>query len=160
MSIRDDGSSKGVVYGPPYRNVLLTWSPCQPESSRVLVCLERAPCQKVTFLNGTPYLGFEPESAEPTDLASLQTRKPFVFLRVRRSAQKKCRALSRSAFCVNPWAAKFHSRLKGSPFQTLFVTTRARPDSGSRELATRCRSSSPLRWPGGNELSSNFFDVG
>ena len=44
-----------------------------------------------------------------------------------------------------------------SPFQTLFVTTRARPDSGSREAATLCRSSSPLRWLGGNQLSSNVL---
>ena len=47
-----------------------------------------------------------------------------------------------------------------SPFQTLFVTTRARPDSGSRETATLYKSSSPPRWLGGNQLSSNFFGVG
>jgi len=47
-----------------------------------------------------------------------------------------------------------------SPYRTLFVTTRARPDSGSRESATLYRSSSPLRWLRGNQLSSNFLQRG
>ena len=73
---------------------------------------------------------------------------------------KKRQALSRSAFRVNQWAAKVRSRIKGSPCQTLFVTTRARPDSGSLETATLCKSSSPLRWIRGNQLSSNFLERG
>ncbi len=47
-----------------------------------------------------------------------------------------------------------------SPFQTLFVTTRARTDSGSTETASLYDSSSPLRWLGGNQLSSNYFERG
>ena len=47
--------------------------------------------------------------------------------------------------------------MKGSPFQTLFVTTRARPDFGNFEMTMRYKSSSPLRLLGGYQLSSNFF---
>ena len=64
------------------------------------------------------------------------------------------------ASSVNQWGVIVRSRFISSPFQTLFVTTRARPDFGSREAATLCKSSRPLRCLGGNELSSNFFERG
>ena len=47
-----------------------------------------------------------------------------------------------------------------SPYRTLFVTMRAHPEFGSRETVTLYKSSSPLRWLGGNQLSSNFFERG
>jgi len=62
--------------------------------------------------------------------------------------------------CVNHGLVGSHNRPESSPFQTLFVTTRARPDSRSRESAMLYKSSRPLRWLRGNQLSSNFLQIG
>jgi hypothetical protein len=48
-------------------------------------------------------------------------------------------------FGVWCWVLFFRRKTKSSPCQTLFVTTRAQPHSGSRESATLCKSSSPPR---------------
>lgn len=48
----------------------------------------------------------------------------------------------------------------GADFQTLSVTTRARPDSASAEADGRYRSSSSLQWLRCNQLSSNFLELG
>ena len=55
--------------------------------------------------------------------------------------------VSLSTFGVNLWAPIVRGQRNGSAWTTLFVTARARADSTSAEMAERCESSSPGRWP-------------
>ncbi len=50
--------------------------------------------------------------------------------------------------------------LTSSLCRTLFVTCHAQPDFGDPVIVTLYKSSSPARWFGGNQLSSNYFGTG
>ena len=145
---------------PPWRNVLLTCRGLLTRESESFGPFGTDTVPNSGISTRVPVFGFEPES--PTAGRRDAHELPQTLWRVGGLAtrMKKRRARERSAFRVNQRVAKVRSRLKGSPCQTLFVTTRARPEFRSREMVTCCRSSSPTRWLGGNQLSSNCSEQG
>ena len=122
---------------PPYRKVLLTWRGVLTRESESFGPFGTGTVSKCGISERHPVFRLELESREAADgnAESLDVV----------GDTKKRRALSRLAFFVNHWGEKVCSRKKGSPWTTLFVTTRARPESGSHGAATLCRSSSSLR---------------
>ncbi len=52
QNCQSDPRSPEVCNGAPFRNVPLTYAPCEPESQRVLVSSARAPFRNVAFRNG------------------------------------------------------------------------------------------------------------
>lgn len=98
-----------------------------------------------------------------------KVNKPIVT--IEKSVFIKCTDPKAAAWCgigySGPGLQKYmvtaderQSDVASSPKGTLLVTTRARPEFGSRETATLCKSSRPPRCLGGNQLPSNFFACG